>query len=132
MDSSPSQTPSQDADLSVWLTLTVATVLFAKTNAASKSPILATHHPVVLVLLVWSILLVTPSVGVNQALSPSLTQSPAVDLSVFVTLTAKQDSFARTRNVLRNQIHATHLLAALVPFAWLTFLETPSAGVSLV
>ena len=47
----------------MWSTLTAAMDSFAKTSAASKSPILATHLPVDRVPRAWSTPPATPSVG---------------------------------------------------------------------
>jgi hypothetical protein len=65
---------------------------------------------------------------VSLVLSPNLTPSQAVDQNVFVTPTAKLDTFAKISDALKSQIHATRHHAVQELRAWLITLEIPSAG----
>ena len=67
--------------------------------------------------------------GVNLVWFLSLTPSLDVDLSAFVTLTAKLATFAKISVALKNLIHATHLHAVQEQLAWSTILAIPSAGI---
>jgi len=115
----------------LWI-LTVAPALSARTSVALKSQIRAILRPAAPELSVWSTMLVTLSAGVSLVLSPNLTPSQAVDQNVFVTPTAKLDTFAKISDALKSQIHATRHHAVQELRAWLITLEIPSAGVSLV
>lgn len=75
--------------------------------------------------------LATPSVDVNPDLFPNLTLSLAVDPSVLVTPIVNPDTFAKTKDVLRNPILVTLALADPELFARLDPAVTPSVGVNL-
>ena len=65
---------------------------------------------------------------VNPDLFPNLTLSLAVDPSVFVTPIVNPDTFAKTKDVLRNPILVTLALVDPELDAWPMEVETPFAG----
>merc|ERR1719369_1229253 len=127
---SPSPTPSLAVAQNVFGTLTVNMDLCVKTKDASRSLIHVTPRPVAPTPLAWSITWATPFADARKVSSPNPTPSLAVAPSVLGILIAKPALYARTKDVLRSLIHATHLPVAPGPLAWSTTTVTQSAGVS--